>query len=63
MLGMGIVQKHLRDNLLHGLQKQQRDSIQYLCDDPRDMYPQFMTAAHKAEYEYEDRPGERAQVR
>ena len=35
----------------------------YLYDDLRVMYPQLMTTAHKAEYEYEDRPGDGTWVR
>ena len=30
------------------------------CGDPRVMYPHLLNAAHKAEYEYEDRLGEGA---
>ena len=43
--------------------KQLHDSMCYLYDDPRKMYPQLMTAAHKAESEQEDRPREVLQVR
>ena len=35
----------------------------YLYDDVRIMYPQIMTAAHKAESEQEDSPREGVQVR
>ena len=34
-----------------------------MYDDPRVIYPQLMTAAHRAESKYEDRPGIGIQVR
>ena len=46
--------KHLRDCLFHGLYKQLCNSMCYLYDDMRIMYPQLMTAAHKVESEQED---------
>ena len=43
------VQKHF-----HGLHKQLLDSMHYLYDDLRIMYPQPMTAVHKAQLEGTD---------
>ena len=51
MLSVREVQQHLRDCLFHGLHKQLHDSMHYLYDDTRIMYPQLVTAAHKAESE------------
>ena len=48
MLSTSEVQKHLRDYLFHGLCKQLCNSMHYLYDDPRKMYPQPLTAAQKA---------------
>ena len=58
MLGMSEVQKHLRDCISHGPHKQLCDSMCYLYDDMRIMYPQLMTAAKKAASEQEDWPRE-----
>ena len=63
MLSTEGVQKHLRDQLFHGLEKQLWDLMWYLYDSLRVMYPEPMTAAHKAEYKYEDRSGKGASVR
>ena len=63
MLSMRDVQKHLRDHLFYGLCKQLHNSMYYLYDDMRIMYPQLMTAAHKAASEQEDQPQEGVQVR
>ena len=60
---MGKVQKHLRDCLFHGLHKELCNSMHYLYDDLRVMYPKLMTVAHKVESEQEDRPGEGVQVK
>ena len=49
MLSMSEVQNHLRDDLFHRLHKQLYDSMHYLYDDVRIMYPQLVTAPHKAE--------------
>ena len=62
-LGVSKVQKHLRDGLFHGLCKQLCDSMCYLYSGMRIMYPQLMTAAHKAESEQEDWPREEVWVR
>ena len=48
------IQKHFRNYLFHGLCKQLCDSVCYLYDDPRIMYSQLVTAAHKAESEQKD---------
>ena len=61
MLGASKVQQHLR--LFHGLHKQLWDSMCYLYDDMRIMYPQLMTAAQKAESEQEDHAGEDVHAR
>ena len=58
MLGTGEVQNHLRHSLYYGLHKQLCDSMHYLYNDLRKMYPHLMTAACKAESEQADRPGE-----
>ena len=58
MLSMSEVQKCLRNHLFHGFHKQLCNSMYYLYDAPRIMYPQLMTAAHKTESEQEDRSGE-----
>ena len=60
---MGEVQKHLRDHLFHGLQKTIQDLLWHLYNNLIVMYPQLMTAAHKTESEYEDRPGKESSVR
>ena len=60
MLSVSEAQKHLRDGLFHGLCKQLHDSMCYLYDDMRIMYPQLMTAAPKAESEQEHWPREEA---
>ena len=39
------VQKQLRDCLFHGLHKKLCNSMYYLYDDPRIIYPQLVTAA------------------
>ena len=54
MLSISKVQKHLRDCHFRGLCKQLCDSMCYLYDDMRIMYPQLMTAACKAESEQEN---------
>ena len=46
MLSVSEVQKHLRDHLFHGLCKQLCNSMCYLYDEMRIMYPQLMTATH-----------------
>ena len=48
------VQKHLRDFLFHGLCKQLCNSMHYLYDDTRIMYPQLMIAACNTKSEQED---------
>ena len=48
-LSASKVQKHLRDHFFHGLCKLFCDSMHYLYDDQRIMYPQLMTVACKAE--------------
>ena len=63
MLSAGEVQQHLRDNLFHGLHKHLHDSMQYLYDDMRIIYPQLVKASQKADSEHEDQPGEGIQVR
>ena len=63
MLSVGEVQKHLRDYLFHGLHKHLHISMHFLYNDLRVMYPQHVTAAHKAESEHMDRPIEEVQVR
>ena len=54
MLSMSEVQNHLRDHLFHGLHRQLHNSIQYLYDDMRILYPQLMTAACMTKSEQED---------
>ena len=51
------------DCVFHGLQKQLRDLMWYLDDDLRVIYPKLMTAANKAESEYEDRLKEGSRVK
>ena len=51
MLSAGQVQKHLRDCLFHGLHKQLCNSMPYVYDNPRVMYPQLVTVTCKAESE------------
>ena len=51
MLSQSEVQTNLRDCLFHGLHKQLCDSMHYLYDDTRILYPQLVTAAHRAESE------------
>ena len=63
MLSMTEVQKHLRDCFFHRLHKQLHDSMCYLYDDPRIMYPQLMTVGSKAKSKQEERPREGVQVR
>ena len=63
MLSTFKVQMHLRYCPFHGLHKHLHDSMHYLYNNPRIMYPQLMTAAHKAESEQEGRPREGVQVR
>ena len=63
MLNASEVQKHLRDCLLHGLCKQLHKFMYYLYDAMRIMYPQLVTAAHKAESEQEDSHVEGVQAR
>ena len=43
MLSVSEVKKHLGDCLFHGLSKQLHNSMCYLYDDMRIMYPQLMT--------------------
>ena len=57
------VQKHFRYHLFHGLCKQLHDSMCYLYEDTRIMYPHLMKVAHKAELEQEDWPREGVWVR
>ena len=54
MLSVSKVHKKVRDHLFHGIHKQLHDSMCYFYDDTRIMYPQLVTAAHKAESEQED---------
>ena len=63
MLSVSEVQKHLKECLFSGLCKQLCDSMWYLYDDMMIMYPQLMTAAHKAESEQKDHPRDAVQVR
>ena len=51
MLSMGKFQKHLQDCHFDGLQKQLHDSMHYLYDSPRKMYPQLITVPWKTESE------------
>ena len=54
MLSASEGQKHLRDHLFHGLHKQLYNAMHDPYDDMRIIYPQPVTAAHKAESEQED---------
>ena len=63
MLSTGKVQKHLRDDVFHGLRQQLHNSMCYLYNDLRIMYPQLVTAVCKAESKQEDRPRDGVQVR
>ena len=57
MLSAGIGQKHLRYCLFHGLCKQLHDSMCYLYNDLRIMYPELLTAACKVNPGQEDSLG------
>ena len=60
---MEEVQKHLGALSVSWASKTTRDFMQYFYDDPRAMYPQFLTAAHKAESEYKDNLGKGAYIK
>ena len=59
ILSANEVQQHLWDRLFHGLHKKLRDSMHYLYDDVRIIYPQAVTAAQNAQLEHDDHSGER----
>ena len=58
MLSVSKVQKHLSGLLFHGLHKHLCNSLHYLCNGMRIMYPEFVTAVQRAASEQTGRPRE-----